>query len=99
MVAQFGDPHRSFELLPDQRLQGVELRSSRDDGREGERRVQVQPSVRLEGGVWFNLNDHVVVRPPGERESIGALQAVDAIDGIWEDSRRLADEIHDRLAP
>jgi hypothetical protein len=98
VVAQFGDPQKSLVLLTDQALQTVALVAPRDDGREGQRTVQLQPSARLEEGVWFTMNDHVVVYPVDARESIGAKEAVEAMEGIWDSSRELSDEIHNRLA-
>lgn len=99
VVAQFGDPHRSYELLPDQYVLTIELRAPRQDRYDGSRTAQLQPSRRLEGGVYFNLNDDVVLRPPEDRQGLGAVEALDAIDDIWDGSRALADRMHDRLAP
>jgi len=44
------------------------------------------------------MNDHVVVHSLDARESIGAKEAVEAIEGIWDRSRELSDEIRKRLA-
>jgi hypothetical protein len=98
VVAQFGDPQKSLVLLEDQALQTVALVAPRDDGRDGERTVQLQPSARLEEGVWFTMNDHVVVHPVNARESVGAKEAVEAIEGIWDSSRELSHKLHNRLA-
>jgi len=99
VVAQLGDPQKSLILLDEQELRTIELRSPRTDGREGDRTVHLQPSGRLEGGAWFSLNDHIVVYPPDDRASIGAAEAMLALDETWDESRALADRVHALVAP
>jgi hypothetical protein len=98
VVAQFGDPQRSLVLLDEQRLQTIELVAPRDDDFVGDRKVSLQPSVLLDEGVWYTINDHVIVHAPTEQESMGAQDAMSALEGIWDDSRRVADHIHGRVA-
>ncbi len=100
IVASLGDPDRRFVLLEGQRLQTVELRADRDDGRLGGRVVHLQPSGTLHGGVWFQLNDHVdLVDPSEQQEALGAQDAVNAITQIWEPSKALAEQILREIAP
>jgi hypothetical protein len=100
VTAQFGDPQKALRLLDHQRLNTVELRADRDDGHDGTRTVQLQPSVHLEGGVWFSLNDHVNVLSEAEAQNaVGADDTIAVLESIWDTSRALADAIQDRLAP
>lgn len=99
VAAALGDPQLSLVLLPDQRLQGIAFQSERDDHYEGTRSLQLQPSIQLPDGVYFSLNDDVVVHPPDERDAIGARQAIEILDKIWDASYELAESVRVRLAP
>ena len=81
VAAALGDPQLSLVLLPEQALQGIAFQSERDDRYEGIRTLQLQPSVQLPDGVYFALNDDVVVYPPDKRDAIGAGQAIEILDG------------------
>lgn len=99
VVAAFGDPQMSFQLLERQTLQTIALHSARDDGYDGGRTLHLQPSVHLADGIFVALNDDVVVHPPDAREAIGAREAVKAVDETWDESYDLAESIRARLAP
>ena len=98
VAAQLGDPQRRFVLLEDQLLQTVELRGDRADEHKGSRSVHLQPSVVLEDGVWFQLNDHVEVFSPPD-DAIGANEAMKALDDIWDTSKALAEHVLRQVAP
>gem|GEM_PF-4287306 len=97
IVAQFGDPQKALELLPGQSLLTIELRAPRDDELAGELTLRLQPSMRLEGGIWFSVNDHVIVRD--SQEPKGAGEAMATLDDMWGRSRELWSGLHGRLAP
>jgi hypothetical protein len=99
IAAQMGDPHRRFVLLEDQQLQTVQFGGPRDDGLNGSRMVLLQPSVVLEGGVFFQVNDHVELVDSPDIEPLGASGAVDALNAIWDSSRVLSDQIQREIAP
>lgn len=98
VVAQLGDPQRRLPFLGEQRLQTIEFRSERDDDYDGSRGLVLQPSVALDGGVWFQLNDHVSVNESPENVT-GAEEAVKALRDVWDESRSAADAVLAMIAP
>lgn len=98
VTAQLGDPHRRLVLLEGQRLATVEFRSDRADKHSGSRTIHLQPSALLQEGVWFQLNDHIAVTDPPE-DAIGAREAVDALNDVWDSSRALAHHVLRQIAP
>lgn len=98
LVAQLGDPQRRLQFFGEQKLQTVEFVSERDDDYDGTRRVALQPSVHRDGGVWFQFNDHVSVWEPPE-DAVGASEAVAALRNVWNNSRAIANEVMNLIAP
>lgn len=98
VVGLLGDPQRRLVLLDEQELRTVELTAKRDDGFEGSRTIHMQPSVYHEGGVWFQLNDHVQIAETPEQAG-GAKGAIDVLSEIWDASKLLGEHILRSIAP
>ena len=98
VVGLFGDPQGRLVLLGDQELRTVELTAKRDDGFEGSRTIHIQPSAYHEGGVWFQLNDHVQIAETPEQAG-GAKDAIKALREIWDSSKLLSEHVLRSFAP
>jgi hypothetical protein len=100
LAAQLGDPHRTFVLLPNQRLSTVEFGADRDDGRQGRRTILLQPSILLDGGVYVGFNDHITVVPESERAgNIGARDTITEFQSAWAGAVDSANSVIAQLAP
>lgn len=98
LVAQFGDPQRSLEVMDEQQLKTIELTGPRpDEDPVGSRQVLMQPSVLLQDGVFIQINDHLRLDADGSPTE--ARTAVEILANEWGASREFADKTIQRLAP
>lgn len=54
------------------------------DGRKGHTRVTVQPSAKVENGVYVKVNDHFEVKD--QKSGIGSDEIIDTLNSFWKKS-------------
>lgn len=72
------------QILKDPGMRRLVIEAQREDGRDGHVMVAVEPSMRVQPGVFISTNDHYA-GPPIEKGQ-GAGWALDAINDCWEQS-------------
>jgi hypothetical protein len=93
-------PDNFDSVLKQPGLASLVVQGVRDDGRDGARRVKIEPSARLEHGVFIEANDEIRFRPPDSSRS--AREVVELLSGsVWDDfetyAARVIDEVFNQL--
>lgn len=65
-------------------MQDVTMRLARDDGLEGHITVSVQPSTRVQYGVYIGINDHIDF---AKRENFCASELAQFVQAEWDKAR------------
>ena len=80
-------PERAWQELLDQgELRNLTMRAARPDHHGGYVQVQVQPSRRIENGIFLNVNDHYDAAKPSATGP-GARAVMEILRENWESSR------------
>jgi hypothetical protein len=92
VLQRFAPPQPWQEALPGAALLTSTVTAPRDDGFAGALRLTVEPSAKVEPGVYVHLNDHHDLDREGEPRQ-GADAGIEVLAKTWEDilqrSRRI----------
>ena len=91
-------PERAWQGLLDRgELQNLTMRGARPDHHSGYVQIQVQPSRRIEGGVFLSVNDHYVAVEQSATGAAGARVAMEILRENWQPSRERSLSLMERL--
>jgi hypothetical protein len=80
-------------ILETPAMQTLTVQGARPDDYEGYIRVKVEPSVRVENGVYLEINDHYQLVPPNETGVEAAGKLIGLLSSNWKSSRERAQRI------
>jgi hypothetical protein len=85
------------EVLTEPGLINLMIQGERPDNLEGYLQVRVQPSTRVDLGVYVHVNDHYQLPSPSTTPT-GAPGIIDILTENWNESLRRGSEIAQRIA-
>jgi hypothetical protein len=71
-------------VLPGEEFISLSTRGKRADGREGHCQVRLEPSRRIENGIFLAINDHFELYKSGDEAT--AARACDVLKNCWRDA-------------
>lgn len=84
------------DIIKDPGTARVAVKGIREDGRSGHLLVIVEPSSRIENGVFVDINDHYS-RPDGVESASGSSWATEVIADVWKEHQERVGKIRERL--
>jgi hypothetical protein len=79
------------EVLESPSLQSLTMESQHPDGRHGFIRAQVEPSVKIQPGIRFNINHHYQVKKTGN--ILSSEELIDILEHCWNSSLARSNKI------
>lgn len=72
------------------------MQSNRTDNHKGYVQIRVEPSLRVDHGLYIDINDHYEVE--NESVALGAKEIIDILNDEWHNSRKRSEKIFRELS-